>query len=199
MYMCVKMNSFFLSLFFSKWAHCILFLSVLSLIVWPTTPTAAFCAADREGASPTHVTSVRASVWRIALPAYWMTSEWRHISTHRPNTKFDLIKLLLVDLLFLLFIYYFARQRRACKRAIKPDFKCKTHGAYRVYNNYLQSLKNWCLLWATLAIIPLTIVLDILQVGLLYKCIYATYLPPFPIHIIGSLKPRCVHYQFAWG
>ncbi|XP_064641869.1 uncharacterized protein LOC135496466 [Lineus longissimus] len=56
--------------------------------------------------------------------------------------------------------------RKVCKRAIKPDFKCKVHGPYRVYIQYLRGLKNWCLLWVTVSIVPLTFLLNSMQISL---------------------------------
>ncbi|XP_071147925.1 uncharacterized protein [Mytilus edulis] len=53
-----------------------------------------------------------------------------------------------------------------CKRTIKPQYMCKTHGNFRIYVDYLLRLKNWCLMWTVLCIIPLTVLLKILTVSL---------------------------------
>ncbi|ELU11212.1 hypothetical protein CAPTEDRAFT_212836 [Capitella teleta] len=56
--------------------------------------------------------------------------------------------------------------RDGCNRALKPVYKCKMHGTYRTYNDLLLGLKNWCILWTTLCVIPITIVLDALKIAL---------------------------------
>ncbi|XP_064598785.1 uncharacterized protein LOC135465474 [Liolophura sinensis] len=56
--------------------------------------------------------------------------------------------------------------REICKRAVKPDFRCKVHGPYRLYAVYLGRLKSWGLLWSTLAIFPLTMILNMMQLSL---------------------------------
>ncbi|XP_013412874.1 urea-proton symporter DUR3-like [Lingula anatina] len=56
--------------------------------------------------------------------------------------------------------------RESCKRALKPDFKCRIHGNFKKYHEYLGRLKNWCITWTTVAIIPLTMFLDALEVSL---------------------------------
>lgn len=56
----------------------------------------------------------------------------------------------------------FFREREICKKAIKPKYRCVTHGSFREYCDYLSQLKNWCLLWSILAILPLTIALNLL-------------------------------------
>ncbi|XP_069105812.1 uncharacterized protein [Argopecten irradians] len=58
------------------------------------------------------------------------------------------------------------KQRESWKRAIKPPYSCAVHGKYREYTDYLSTLKNWCLLWSTIAILPLTIFLDLAGVSL---------------------------------
>ncbi|ESO83679.1 hypothetical protein LOTGIDRAFT_169159 [Lottia gigantea] len=58
------------------------------------------------------------------------------------------------------------KNRGDCKRAIKPDYKCTIHGSYRVYLDYLNGLKNWCLVIVSICIVPLTILLDIIQLNL---------------------------------
>ncbi|XP_060071327.1 uncharacterized protein LOC132551230 [Ylistrum balloti] len=58
------------------------------------------------------------------------------------------------------------KQRENWKRAIKPPYSCTVHGKYREYTDYLSTLKNWCLLWSTIAILPLTIFLDLTGVSL---------------------------------
>ena len=57
------------------------------------------------------------------------------------------------------------RQRRACRRALLPAYRCTMHGSYREYNDYLIRLKNQCIIWCTIAIIPLTLILDALSVS----------------------------------
>ncbi|XP_033764344.1 urea-proton symporter DUR3-like [Pecten maximus] len=59
-----------------------------------------------------------------------------------------------------------SKQRETWKRAIKPPYSCAVHGKYREYTDYLSTLKNWCLLWSTIAILPLTIFLDLTGVSL---------------------------------
>lgn len=61
-------------------------------------------------------------------------------------------------------LYIFFRERDMCKKAIKPRYKCSTHGSFREYSDYLSQLKNWCLLWSILAILPLTISLNLMGV-----------------------------------
>ncbi|KAL4238792.1 hypothetical protein ACF0H5_003499 [Mactra antiquata] len=58
------------------------------------------------------------------------------------------------------------KQRRETHRALKPPYKCKIHGPLREYTDYLSHIKNWCLLWITLAIVPLTILLHTLKINL---------------------------------
>ncbi|XP_021366508.1 urea-proton symporter DUR3-like [Mizuhopecten yessoensis] len=58
------------------------------------------------------------------------------------------------------------KQRENWKRAIKPPYSCGVHGKYREYTDYLSTLKNWCLLWSTISILPLTIFLDLSGVSL---------------------------------
>ena len=50
------------------------------------------------------------------------------------------------------------------KRALKREYKCRTHGSFRNYNTYLRHLKNWCLVWTTASITPLTLVLNFVKV-----------------------------------
>eukprot|EP00105_Crassostrea_gigas_P021844 XP_011441136.1 PREDICTED: urea-proton symporter DUR3 [Crassostrea gigas] len=58
------------------------------------------------------------------------------------------------------------KEREICKKAIKPKYRCVTHGSFREYCDYLSQLKNWCLLWSILAILPLTIALNLLGLSL---------------------------------
>ncbi|XP_053394386.1 uncharacterized protein LOC128555607 [Mercenaria mercenaria] len=58
------------------------------------------------------------------------------------------------------------RQRSQSKRALKPPYQCRTHGSFREYTDYLLRIKNWCLLWTTLGIVPLTILLYTLRINL---------------------------------
>ncbi|XP_022084721.1 urea-proton symporter DUR3-like [Acanthaster planci] len=58
------------------------------------------------------------------------------------------------------------RARKECKRALKPVYKCKTHGSYRSYLELLRVKRDWAILWVSIAIIPLTLLFDILQVTL---------------------------------
>ncbi|WAR19085.1 hypothetical protein MAR_000923, partial [Mya arenaria] len=55
------------------------------------------------------------------------------------------------------------RHRAMCKRALKPPYQCRVHGHFREYTDLLGHHKNWCLLWVTMAIIPLTILLYTLK------------------------------------
>ncbi|XP_041377330.1 urea-proton symporter DUR3-like [Gigantopelta aegis] len=56
--------------------------------------------------------------------------------------------------------------RASCRRAIKPDYKCQMHGQYRMYMDLLTRLKNWCLIWSSLLILPLTVFLYMLELSL---------------------------------
>lgn len=67
----------------------------------------------------------------------------------------------------------FKRNRAECRRAVKPDYKCRFHGSYRVYNDVLKHLKNWTLIWTTMAIIPLTVILFLIKVS--FVCIFDTF------------------------
>ncbi|XP_048764480.2 uncharacterized protein LOC125672302 [Ostrea edulis] len=58
------------------------------------------------------------------------------------------------------------KERDLCKKAIKPKYRCSTHGLFREYSDYLSQLKNWCLLWSILGILPLTILLNLLGLSL---------------------------------
>ena len=53
-------------------------------------------------------------------------------------------------------------------KARKPDFQCAVHGRFRAYNEYLTRLKNWCMLWVVVAILPLTVLLEQMQVVTTY-------------------------------
>ncbi|XP_072019734.1 LOW QUALITY PROTEIN: uncharacterized protein [Amphiura filiformis] len=53
-----------------------------------------------------------------------------------------------------------------CNRTVKPNFKCKHHGNYRTYLNILRDKRDWCIVWVAMAIIPLTLLFDIIQVSL---------------------------------
>ncbi|XP_055343852.1 uncharacterized protein LOC129591971 isoform X2 [Paramacrobiotus metropolitanus] len=61
--------------------------------------------------------------------------------------------------------------RSESKMAVKPDFKCPTHGEYRRYTEYMDGLKNWCLILCSFGLIPLTLVIDVLKIrlGWLYE------------------------------
>lgn len=50
------------------------------------------------------------------------------------------------------------------RRALKLDYKCKLHGQYRKYVDYLSGLRQWCMMVTTLMIFPLTMVLNTAQV-----------------------------------
>ncbi|XP_064611598.1 uncharacterized protein LOC135475601 [Liolophura sinensis] len=52
------------------------------------------------------------------------------------------------------------------RRALKMDYKCKLHGQYRKYVDYLSGLRQWCLMVTTLMIFPLTMVLNAIQLSL---------------------------------
>ncbi|GAU91253.1 hypothetical protein RvY_03546-3 [Ramazzottius varieornatus] len=56
--------------------------------------------------------------------------------------------------------------RAETKTAIQAHFSCKTHGSYREYMEYCNRLKNWSLIICSFALIPLTIILDILGIKL---------------------------------
>ncbi|XP_033624975.1 urea-proton symporter DUR3-like [Asterias rubens] len=58
------------------------------------------------------------------------------------------------------------RVRTECKRALKPHYKCKSHGAYRTYLELLKLKRDWAILWVAICIIPLTLLFNILQVTL---------------------------------
>ncbi|XP_076358090.1 uncharacterized protein LOC143250861 [Tachypleus tridentatus] len=58
------------------------------------------------------------------------------------------------------------RSRNSSKRPVKPRFKCRTHGEFREYYESLGSLKNWCMLMSSLAIIPLTAALNVTGISL---------------------------------
>uniref|UniRef100_A0A1I8JJT3 Sodium:solute symporter n=2 Tax=Macrostomum lignano TaxID=282301 RepID=A0A1I8JJT3_9PLAT len=58
------------------------------------------------------------------------------------------------------------QERILCKRAIKPSYQCKMHGAYRTYKEYLNVLKNWGILITIVAIIPLTLILSYMSISL---------------------------------
>ncbi|KAK3604603.1 hypothetical protein CHS0354_027456, partial [Potamilus streckersoni] len=48
-------------------------------------------------------------------------------------------------------------------RIFKMRYNCLIHGPFREYTDYLARLKTWCLLWTTLAIVPLTILFFVLR------------------------------------
>ncbi|CAH1774641.1 unnamed protein product [Owenia fusiformis] len=56
--------------------------------------------------------------------------------------------------------------RMECRRAVKPGFRCSVHGDFRAYYAYLASLKNWCIVWCCVAILPITYGLSALKVSL---------------------------------
>ncbi|CAH1784663.1 unnamed protein product [Owenia fusiformis] len=58
------------------------------------------------------------------------------------------------------------KNRAEFSKPLPPEFKCPTHGRYRQYNENTNGLKDWVMLLSTLFIIPLTLVLDALQVSL---------------------------------
>uniref|UniRef100_A0A1I8I9R1 Urea active transporter n=1 Tax=Macrostomum lignano TaxID=282301 RepID=A0A1I8I9R1_9PLAT len=77
------------------------------------------------------------------------------------------------------------------KRALKPAYKCKTHGAYRSYKDYLSAMKDWCIVWTTLAIIPMTFVLNFMQISLGWLYLFMGVL-------IGSaVAPICLSMCWA--
>lgn len=51
------------------------------------------------------------------------------------------------------------RRHRPNLFGIKPPYLCPTHGEYRQYQDYLITFKNWCIIWVTIAIIPLGLVI----------------------------------------
>ncbi|GFR85860.1 urea-proton symporter DUR3-like [Elysia marginata] len=58
------------------------------------------------------------------------------------------------------------KNRATSRRAIKPEYKCASHGQYREYSEYLSHLRNWSMVWTTIGIIPLTITLYMIQASL---------------------------------
>ncbi|BFZ23564.1 hypothetical protein BsWGS_26603 [Bradybaena similaris] len=58
------------------------------------------------------------------------------------------------------------KARNECLRAIKPDYRCQCHGSYRVYNDYLGHLTRWTVIWTTMAVIPFTVILQMIQASL---------------------------------
>ncbi|XP_052808027.1 uncharacterized protein LOC128236928 [Mya arenaria] len=61
---------------------------------------------------------------------------------------------------------YLKCDRALCRRTVKPAYTCRVHGNFREYTDILGALKNWCLLWVTLAIIPITIAVHTLKINL---------------------------------
>lgn len=51
------------------------------------------------------------------------------------------------------------RRHRPNLFGIKPPYMCPIHGQYRQYQDYLITFKNWCIIWVTLAIIPLGLII----------------------------------------
>ncbi|KAK7450506.1 hypothetical protein BaRGS_00039937, partial [Batillaria attramentaria] len=52
------------------------------------------------------------------------------------------------------------------KKSIRREYKCRIHGAFREYTEYLLSLRNWCMVWVTMSILPLTVLLYMAQLSL---------------------------------
>ncbi|XP_072174249.1 uncharacterized protein [Diadema setosum] len=52
------------------------------------------------------------------------------------------------------------------KRALKPNFKCPTHGTYRTYLELLLDKRDWGLVWVSISFVPLTLIFDYLQLNL---------------------------------
>ncbi|OQV24878.1 Urea-proton symporter DUR3 [Hypsibius exemplaris] len=52
------------------------------------------------------------------------------------------------------------------KIAVKPSFQCQTHGEYRQYMEIMSGLNSWGLMIYSFALIPLTIILDVLGIHL---------------------------------
>ncbi len=67
----------------------------------------------------------------------------------------------------------FYRIRNKSEDAIKPAYECKMHGSYRTYSDHLIGMKNWGMLWTTLAIVPLTMLLHAVNVRSLYCSLHA--------------------------
>ena len=55
---------------------------------------------------------------------------------------------------------------RARARIIKPPFTCPLHGKLRAYGDSLLAYKNWIIVCVTIAIIPITLILEALSVSL---------------------------------
>ena len=70
--------------------------------------------------------------------------------------------------------YLLCSKRAASKGPLKPDYECSTHGHYRSYNDYLKGMKNWAVVWVSIAIIPLTLILHVLNVSLISYMNYST-------------------------
>ena len=98
------------------------------------------------------------------------------------------------------------RLRDECNRYLKPPYRCRTHGSFRTYNNYLRELKNWCLLWTSASIIPLTLFLHLFKVGqqviIIIICVEParseSYIPIFRTAENGQIviQAKTSHYQF---
>lgn len=58
------------------------------------------------------------------------------------------------------------RRNENKKRALKAEYQCTTHGSYRKYNDYLEYLKDWSMLWVSLSIVPLTLILRASSISL---------------------------------
>ncbi|CAD5123308.1 DgyrCDS11664 [Dimorphilus gyrociliatus] len=58
------------------------------------------------------------------------------------------------------------RRNENKKRALKAEYQCTTHGSFRKYNDYLEYLKDWSMLWVSLAILPLTLILKATSISL---------------------------------
>ncbi|CAH1789627.1 unnamed protein product [Owenia fusiformis] len=46
------------------------------------------------------------------------------------------------------------------KSAVLPDYTCKVHGEYKKYQDILRNLKAWCIVWVTVAIVPMGLVIN---------------------------------------
>lgn len=79
-----------------------------------------------------------------------------------------------------------SRDRDLNQRSVRSEYKCPTHGHYREYTDYLNRLKNWCLVWTTMAILPLTVLLYMMGVCLSPLPFFPP--PPPPPHPSSSVS-----------
>ena len=87
------------------------------------------------------------------------------------------------------------RRRSESRLAIKPPYTCATHGPYREYNEYLIGLKNWCVLWVTIAIFPLTLLLFAANVRTSLHFSSSTH---HAVNIPKNHLPRTTLFNISW-